>query len=43
MHKKMMPFLASIGEMGLPHDIFFKIFTWAFQGCWGQMTMDVEF
>ena len=38
-----MLYLVSMGEMGLSHDIFFQILTWAFRDRWGQMSIDVKF
>ena len=36
LYKKPMLFLASMGETGWTHNMFFLIFTWAFRGCWGR-------
>ena len=33
LYKKVMLFLASMGEMELFHDILKKILIWAFRGC----------
>ena len=42
LHKKPMLFLASMGETGLTHDIFFLIITWAFWGHWGRRRLPSE-
>ena len=31
-----------MGETELSHEIFKKILTYAFRGCWGWMTIDAE-
>ena len=43
MAQKTDPNFSIYGRNGIIQWHFFLILTWAIQGCWGQMTIDVEF